>query len=60
MLKTLLVTEGCGFTGSNFVRFSLHQHLAENLANLDKLTYAGNLAAKDRQGLPFRQAETFE
>ncbi len=44
MLKTLLVTGGCGFIGSNFVRFALHQHLAENLVNLDKLTYAGNLA----------------
>ena len=44
MLKTLLVTGGCGFIGSNFVRFALHHHLAENLVNLDKLTYAGNLA----------------
>ena len=44
MLKTLLVTGGCGFIGSNFVRFALNEHLAENLVNLDKLTYAGNLA----------------
>ena len=44
MLKTLLVTGGCGFIGSNFVRFALNHHLAENLVNLDKLTYAGNLA----------------
>jgi dTDP-glucose 4,6-dehydratase len=40
----LLVTGGCGFIGSNFIR----QRLAENdpllarLVNLDKLTYAGN------------------
>ncbi|MBR5346777.1 MAG: dTDP-glucose 4,6-dehydratase [Deltaproteobacteria bacterium] len=43
-MKTLLVTGGCGFIGSNFVRFALNHHLAENLVNLDKLTYAGNLA----------------
>jgi dTDP-glucose 4,6-dehydratase len=42
----LLVTGGCGFIGSNFVR----QRLAEKnspltkLVNLDKLTYAGNPA----------------
>ena len=42
----LLVTGGCGFIGSNFVR----QRLTEadsplgKLVNLDKLTYAGNPA----------------
>jgi dTDP-glucose 4,6-dehydratase len=40
---TLLVTGGAGFIGSNFVlRWLSHQ--AEPLVNLDKLTYAGNLA----------------
>ena len=40
---SILVTGGAGFIGSNFV----HQWLAssdETLVNLDKLTYAGNLA----------------
>ena len=40
---TLLVTGCAGFIGSNFV----HTALAgsdETLVNLDKLTYAGNLA----------------
>ena len=40
---TLLVTGGAGFIGSNFVRGWL-AHTDEPLVNLDKLTYAGNLA----------------
>jgi dTDP-glucose 4,6-dehydratase len=39
----VLVTGGCGFIGSNFVRY-LRTHRAQwRVANLDKLTYAGNL-----------------
>ncbi len=41
-MKTLLVTGGCGFIGSNFVRL-LHEHTEYRVVNLDKLTYAGNL-----------------
>jgi len=39
----ILVTGGCGFIGSNFVRFLLghYQHLL--VTNVDALTYAGNL-----------------
>jgi dTDP-glucose 4,6-dehydratase len=40
---TLLVTGGCGFIGSNFVQYMLEKHTGENIVNLDKLTYAGNL-----------------
>jgi dTDP-glucose 4,6-dehydratase len=40
---TVLVTGGAGFIGSNFVLDWLGQS-AEPLVNLDKLTYAGNLA----------------
>jgi len=39
----LLVTGGAGFIGSNFVCYILRQHPGWELANLDKLTYAGNL-----------------
>ncbi len=39
----LLVTGGCGFIGSNFVRFILHNHPGYIVVNLDNLTYAGNL-----------------
>jgi len=38
----LLVTGGCGFIGSNFVRHTLQQHPDYRIVNLDKLTYAGN------------------
>lgn len=39
----LLVTGGCGFIGSNFIRFVLRNHPDWKIVNLDKLTYAGNL-----------------
>ncbi len=41
-MKTILVTGGCGFIGSNFVRLALQQLPSCRLVNLDKLTYAGN------------------
>ncbi len=40
----LLVTGGAGFIGSNFVRWILRTHPEDTVVNLDKLTYAGNLA----------------
>ena len=40
---TLLVTGCAGFIGSNFVHVWLREH-DEPIVNLDKLTYAGNLA----------------
>lgn len=39
----LLVTGGCGFIGSNFVRFVLEHYQPEFVTNVDALTYAGNL-----------------
>lgn len=41
-MKTILVTGGCGFIGSNFVRYLLEHHSEYSVINLDKLTYAGN------------------
>ena len=38
----ILVTGGCGFIGSNFIRYVLDQSNQYNVVNLDKLTYAGN------------------
>ena len=40
----LLVTGGCGFIGSNFIRWVLTEHPHDSVVNLDKLTYAGNPA----------------
>ncbi len=41
-MKKLLVTGGCGFIGSNFVRFALEDDPELEITNLDALTYAGN------------------
>lgn len=38
----LLVTGGCGFIGSNFVRLALRERPGFSIVNLDALTYAGN------------------
>ena len=38
----LLVTGGCGFIGSNFIRYLLESHGNLSVVNLDKLTYSGN------------------
>jgi dTDP-glucose 4,6-dehydratase len=42
MMK-ILVTGGCGFIGSNFIRYFLKSYPNDSLINVDKLTYAGNL-----------------
>ena len=42
-MPTVLVTGGCGFIGSNFVRHLLETDPTANLINFDALTYAGNL-----------------
>jgi len=42
-MKTILVTGGAGFIGSNFVRYFLDAHPDLHVVNFDKLTYAGNL-----------------
>jgi dTDP-glucose 4,6-dehydratase len=40
----ILVTGGCGFIGSNFVRHILKARKKAKVINIDLLTYAGNLA----------------
>lgn len=39
----LLVTGGAGFIGSNFIHYWLNKYQADEIINLDALTYAGNL-----------------
>jgi dTDP-glucose 4,6-dehydratase len=49
----LLVTGGCGFIGSNLVRYLRQVRPDWKIVNLDKLTYAGNLEnLKDLEGDP--------
>lgn len=41
-MKRVLVTGGCGFIGSNFIRFFLKSRPQWGIINLDKLSYSGN------------------
>lgn len=43
MRKTILLTGGSGFIGSNFIRTSMLQDSVVRVINLDALTYAGNV-----------------
>jgi len=43
-MRNILVTGGAGFIGSNFVLYWLQKYPQDKVVNLDKLTYAGNLA----------------
>ena len=42
-MKTILVTGGAGFIGSNFIKYMLDKHSEYRIINVDALTYAGNL-----------------
>lgn len=42
-MSKLLVTGGAGFIGSNFIHYWLQKYPQDQITNLDKLTYAGNL-----------------
>lgn len=50
MMKSILVTGGAGFIGSNFIHFLCDVEPESRIINLDALTYAGNLA--NLAGLP--------
>ena len=52
-MKTILITGGAGFIGSHLVRLMVNKYPDYRIVNLDKLTYAGNLAnLKDVERMP--------
>ncbi|BEP28525.1 dTDP-glucose 4,6-dehydratase [Helicovermis profundi] len=42
-MKTILVTGGLGFVGSNFIKYILKKYKNYIIVNIDKITYSGNL-----------------
>ena len=53
MKRNILITGGAGFIGNHVVRLFVNKYPEYNIINLDKLTYAGNLAnLKDIEDKP--------
>ncbi|PWB08090.1 dTDP-glucose 4,6-dehydratase [Paramuribaculum intestinale] len=51
--KNIMITGGAGFIGSHVVRLFVNKYPDYRIVNIDKLTYAGNLAnLKDVENMP--------
>ena len=61
MRRCILITGGAGFIGSHVVRLFVNKYPEYDIINLDKLTYAGNLAnlkdIEDRPNYSFVKAD---
>lgn len=61
MKRNILITGGAGFIGSHVVRLFVNKYPEYNIVNLDKLTYAGNLAnlkdVEDKTNYSFVKAD---
>lgn len=57
--KTLLVTGGAGFIGSNFILHTLRTKPSWHLLNLDALTYSGNSMNLEKMPIEHRERYTF-
>ncbi len=59
--RNIIVTGGAGFIGSHVVRLLVNKYPQYHIINLDKLTYAGNLAnlrdIEDRENYTFVRAD---
>ena len=59
--RNILITGGAGFIGSHVVRLFVNNYPGYNIVNLDKLTYAGNLAnlkdVEDKPNYKFEKAD---
>ena len=50
-MRTILVTGGAGFIGSNFVRYLFNKYPNDRILVLDALTYAGSATSLPKEGL---------